>query len=69
VWLNAYSPYVGPLASRVGGSFGSDFSVFLGLLTGGAVYWLLTRRAVRAEGDATGTPASYEPPGTTAGTS
>lgn len=59
-WLNAASPYVGPLASRVGGPIGSDFSVFLGLLAGGAAYWLLARRTVRAEGDATGDPASYD---------
>jgi nucleobase:cation symporter-1, NCS1 family len=49
LWLNAYSPYVGPLASRFGGPFGSDFSVFIGLLVGGAVYWLLASRSVRAE--------------------
>jgi NCS1 family nucleobase:cation symporter-1 len=53
LWLNAYSPYVGPLASRVGGSFGSDFSVFIGLIVGGAIYWVLAGRAVRAEGEAT----------------
>jgi NCS1 family nucleobase:cation symporter-1 len=53
LWLNAYSPYVGPLASRVGGSFGSDFSVFIGLIVGGAIYWVLASRAVRAEGEAT----------------
>ncbi len=58
LWLNAYSPYVGPLASRVGGTFGSDFSVFLGLIVGGAVYWLLAARSVRAEGEAT--PASAD---------
>src|ERR1022692_970358 len=40
LWLNAYSPYVGFLASRAGGPFGSDFSVFIGLFVGGAVYWL-----------------------------
>jgi purine-cytosine permease-like protein len=56
LWLNAYSPYVGPLASRNGGPFGSDFSVFLGLIVGGAVYWLLAGKRVRAEGDTT--PAS-----------
>jgi cytosine/uracil/thiamine/allantoin permease len=61
LWLNASSPYIGPLASRAGGSLGSDFSVFLGLFVGGAVYWLLARGAVRAEGGATGDPASYEP--------
>lgn len=58
LWLNAYSPYVGPLASRIGGSFGSDFSVFLGLAVGGLVYWLLAGRTVRAEGEATAEPAS-----------
>ena len=39
LWLNAYSPYVGPLASRVGGPLGSDFSVFIGLIVGGLVYF------------------------------
>jgi nucleobase:cation symporter-1, NCS1 family len=53
LWLNAYSPYVGYFASRYGGPFGSDFSVFLGLFTGGIVYWLLAAREVRAEGEAT----------------
>jgi purine-cytosine permease-like protein len=57
LWLNAYPPYVGPLASRNGGSLlGSDFSVFLGLIVGGGLYWLLAGRRVRAEGSAT--PAS-----------
>jgi NCS1 family nucleobase:cation symporter-1 len=49
LWLNAYSPYVGYFASRNGGPFGSDFSVFLGLIVGGGVYWLLSARTVRAE--------------------
>lgn len=53
LWLNAFSPYVGPLASRIGGSFGSDFSVFIGLIVGGAMYWLLAGRTVRAEAAAT----------------
>jgi NCS1 family nucleobase:cation symporter-1 len=53
VWLNAYSPYVGFAASRVGGSLGSDFSVFIGLIVGGLAYWVLAGRAVRAEGAAT----------------
>jgi len=57
VWLNAFSTtalnYEGPLASRIGGSFGSDFSVFMGLIVGGVVYWLLARRSVTAEGEAT----------------
>jgi len=52
-WLNAYSPYVGYFASRNGGPFGSDFSVFIGLVVGGVVYYLLARKSVRAEGEAT----------------
>jgi purine-cytosine permease-like protein len=50
LWLNAYSPYVSPLSSRVGGS---DFSVFAGLLFGGTAYYLLARKKVRAEADTT----------------
>ncbi len=48
LWLNAYSPYVGPLAGRVGGPLGSDFSVFIGLAVGGLAYWLLAARSVRS---------------------
>ena len=58
LWLNAYPPYVGPLASREGGSLGSDFSVFIGLFVGGVVYYLLASREVRAEGEATPVPAT-----------
>ncbi len=50
LWLDAYSPYVSALSSRIGGS---DFSVFMGLFFGGLTYWLLARRSVRAEGEAT----------------
>jgi nucleobase:cation symporter-1, NCS1 family len=46
LWLNAYSPYVSPLSSRIGGS---DFSVFMGLIVGGLTYLLLAGRSVRAE--------------------
>jgi NCS1 family nucleobase:cation symporter-1 len=69
LWLNAFSltslTYVGPLASRIGGvtlsagphpfvlAAGSDFSVFMGLIVGGIVYWVLASRTVRAEGEAT----------------
>jgi NCS1 family nucleobase:cation symporter-1 len=53
LWLNAFPPYVGPLASRFGGSFGSDFSVFIGLAVGGIVYFLLASRSVRAESELT----------------
>jgi nucleobase:cation symporter-1, NCS1 family len=73
LWLNAYSvtasftptalAYVGPLASRIGGTTylgnshtvlasGSDFSVFMGLIVGGLLYWLLAARKVKAEGEA-----------------
>jgi NCS1 family nucleobase:cation symporter-1 len=50
LWLNAYSPYVSPLSRHFGGS---DFSVFAGLFFGGVTYYLLARRTVRAEADAT----------------
>ena len=58
LWLNAYPPFVGPLASRLGGPLGSDFSVVLGLIGGGGVYWLLAGRSVRSEAAATPEPAS-----------
>jgi nucleobase:cation symporter-1, NCS1 family len=61
LWLNAYSPYVSPLSSRVGGS---DFSVFMGLFFGGLTYWLLARKAVRA--DAATTPSAEATPASTA---
>ena len=57
LWLNAYPPYVGPLASRIGGPLGSDLSVFTGFIVGGVLYWLLARRAVHAEGLLTPEPA------------
>ena len=59
-WLNAYSPYVGYFASRNGGPFGSDFSVFIGLFVGGIVYYLLAGRSVHAEGEATAGAAVSE---------
>jgi NCS1 family nucleobase:cation symporter-1 len=52
LWLNAYSPYVSPLSNHVNGS---DFSVFMGLFFGGITYWLLARKTVRAEAEATPT--------------
>ncbi|HUB41109.1 MAG TPA: cytosine permease [Streptosporangiaceae bacterium] len=54
-WLNAYTPFVGYFASRNGGPIGSDFSVFIGLVVGGIVYYLLAGRSVKAEGEATAT--------------
>ena len=59
LWLNAYPHYIGLLASRTGGPLGSDLSGFTGLVSGGVVYYLLARRSVRAEGDAT--PAADVP--------
>jgi nucleobase:cation symporter-1, NCS1 family len=53
LWLNAYSPYVGFFAARHGGPLGSDFSVFIGLIVGGVIYYVLAARKVRAEGEAT----------------
>ncbi len=50
LWLNAYSPYVSPISSRIGGS---DFSVFAGLLVAGVTYYLLARNKVRTEADTT----------------
>lgn len=62
IWLNAFSEtslsYQGPLARGIGGSFGSDFSLFIGLIVGGFLYWALARRSVRAEGEVTPAPAS-----------
>jgi nucleobase:cation symporter-1, NCS1 family len=57
LWLNARSPYVGPLAGRTGGPIGSDFSVFVGLAAGGVVYYLLAGGSARAEGAETPTAA------------
>jgi purine-cytosine permease-like protein len=54
LWLNAYPPYVSILSRKFDGS---DFSVFLGLIVGGLVYWLLARDEVRAEGESTPVPA------------
>jgi nucleobase:cation symporter-1, NCS1 family len=54
LWLNASSggtlASIGPLAAR---NDMSDFSVFIGLFVGGLIYWLMARRTVQAEGEAT----------------
>jgi NCS1 family nucleobase:cation symporter-1 len=55
LWLNAYSPYVSPLSSRLGGS---DFSIFMGLFFGGVSYFLLARKSVPTEADTTSVIAS-----------
>ncbi len=53
-WLNASSggtlASIGPLSSR---NAGSDFSVFIGLFVGGLLYYVLSAREMRAEGEAT----------------
>jgi NCS1 family nucleobase:cation symporter-1 len=45
-WLNAYPAWTSPLTNHTGGA---DFSVFMGALFGGVIYWLLNRRTVAAE--------------------
>jgi purine-cytosine permease-like protein len=49
-WLDAYPAWSGPLSTHTGGA---DFSVFMGALFGGSIYFLLARRGVRAESQAT----------------
>ncbi|MFL5859162.1 MAG: thiamine permease, partial [Solirubrobacteraceae bacterium] len=44
-WLDT-TVWQGPLSSATNGA---DFSVFMGALFGGGVYWLLARRRVPAE--------------------
>ena len=48
-WLDT-TVWKGPLSTATNGA---DFSVFMGALFGGGVYYLLARRSVRAEGDET----------------
>jgi NCS1 family nucleobase:cation symporter-1 len=48
-WLNAYPEWVSPLSNHTGGA---DLSVFMGALFGGVIYFLLTRRSVAKEADA-----------------
>jgi hypothetical protein len=47
-WLNAYPAWIAPLSSHTGGA---DFSVFMGALFGGGIYYLRSRRTARAEAD------------------
>ena len=49
-WLDAYPAWTSPLTNHTGGA---DFSVFMGALFGGGIYWLLARRSVPREADAT----------------
>jgi nucleobase:cation symporter-1, NCS1 family len=48
-WLNAYPAWIAPLSTHTGGA---DFSVFMGALFGGGIYYLWTRASVRAEAEA-----------------
>jgi hypothetical protein len=48
-WLSAYPAWTSPLTNHFGGS---DCSVFMGALFGGTAYWLLTRKSVPAQADA-----------------
>jgi NCS1 family nucleobase:cation symporter-1 len=54
-WLNAYPAWTSPLSNATGGA---DFSVFMGALFGGGVYWLLARRPVRREAELSATEAT-----------
>ena len=52
MWINAafdVPAYTGPISNHFPGAQGSDFSWALGIVVGGAVYWLLARRSVAAE--------------------
>ncbi|HET9125225.1 MAG TPA: cytosine permease [Solirubrobacteraceae bacterium] len=45
-FLNAYPFWTSPLTTASGGA---DFSVFMGAIVGGTLYWLLARRSVASE--------------------
>jgi NCS1 family nucleobase:cation symporter-1 len=45
-WLNAYPAWTSPLTNHTGGA---DFSVFMGALFGGVIYFVLARKGVAAE--------------------
>jgi NCS1 family nucleobase:cation symporter-1 len=47
-WLNAYPAWSGPPATHTGGA---DFSVFMGALFGGGIYYAPARRGVRTEAE------------------
>ncbi len=56
-WLNAYPAWISPLSNATGGA---DFSLFMGALFGGGIYYLLARRSVPAEGDAAAAEPSLD---------
>jgi nucleobase:cation symporter-1, NCS1 family len=49
MWLNAYPAWTSPLSTHTGGA---DFSVFMGALFGAGTYYLLARRSVPREAEA-----------------
>jgi NCS1 family nucleobase:cation symporter-1 len=51
-FLDAYPAWTSPLTNASGGA---DFSVFMGALFGGTIYWILSRRSVPAEAAVTPT--------------
>jgi purine-cytosine permease-like protein len=55
-WLDAYPAWTSPLTNHTGGA---DFSVFMGALFGGVIYWALARKTVPKEAEAT-PPAEQE---------
>jgi NCS1 family nucleobase:cation symporter-1 len=52
-WLNAYPAWTSPLTNHTGGA---DFSVFMGALFGGVIYWALAQKTVPEEAEATPSP-------------
>ena len=56
-WLNAYPAWTSPLTNHTGGA---DFSVFMGALFGGVIYWVLARRTVAREAQATPEPEEVD---------
>ncbi|HWE14582.1 MAG TPA: cytosine permease [Solirubrobacteraceae bacterium] len=54
-WLNAYPAWTSPLSDHTGGA---DFSVFMGALFGAGVYYVLARRSVPREAEASVTEAT-----------
>jgi NCS1 family nucleobase:cation symporter-1 len=59
-WLNAYPSWTSPLSNHTGGA---DFSVFMGALFGGVIYFLLARRSVAKEADASVPEETLPTPG------
>jgi NCS1 family nucleobase:cation symporter-1 len=56
-FLNADPAWTSPLSSATGGA---DFSVFMGALFGGGLYYLLARRSVAVEGESAAMATRFE---------